>query len=58
MFNKYLMLYLTISSILFSIFFHPDCTVGLGISPNHTLRLVGYTTGGDSHPALKILFTC
>lgn len=40
------------------IFFHPDCTVGLGISPNHTLRLVGYTTGGDSHPALKILFTC
>lgn len=40
------------------IFFHPDFTVGLGISPNHTLRLVGYTTGGDSHPALKILFTC
>ncbi len=23
------------------IFFHPDYTVGLGISPNHALRLVG-----------------
>ena len=38
------------------IFFHPDCTVGFGVSPNHTLRLVGYTTGRDFHPALKILF--
>ncbi len=38
-----------------TIFFHPDCTVGLGISPNHALRLVGFTTGGESHPALKIL---
>ena len=38
------------------IFFHPDFTVGLGISPNHALRLVGYTTGRDFHPALKILF--
>ena len=37
------------------IFFHPDFTVGLGISPNHALRLVGYTTGGELHPALKIL---
>ena len=35
------------------IFFHPDFTVGLGISPNHALRLVGYTTGRESHPALK-----
>ena len=29
--------------------------VGFGITPNHALRLVGYTTGGESHPALKIL---
>ena len=36
------------------IFFHPDCTVGFGVSPNHALRLVGYTTGRESHPALKI----
>ena len=39
------------------IFFHPDCTVGFGVSPNHALRLVGYTTGRDLHPALKILFS-
>lgn len=37
-----------------SIFFHPDYTVGLGISPNHALRLAGYTAGRESHPALKI----
>ena len=42
-------------SLRYTIFFHPDCTVGLGISPNHALRLVGFTTGGESHPALKIL---
>lgn len=24
------------------IFFHPDYTVGFGITPNHALRLVGY----------------
>lgn len=40
------------------IFFHPDYTVGFGITPNHALRLVGYTTGGELHPALKILFNC
>jgi len=28
-------------------------TVGLGITPNHTLRLVGYTTGRETIPALK-----
>ena len=39
----------------YTIFFHPDCTVGPGITPSHALRLVGYTTGGESHPALKIL---
>lgn len=38
----------------FVIFFHPDCTVGFGVSPNHALRLVGYTTGRDFHPALKM----
>ena len=37
-------------------FFHPDYTVGFGVSPNHALRLVGYTTGRESHPALKIIF--
>ena len=42
-------------SLRHTIFFHPDYTVGLGISPNHALRLVGFTTGGESHPALKIL---
>ena len=35
------------------IFFHPDYTVGFGITPNHALRLVGCTTGRESHPALK-----
>ena len=39
----------------YTIFFHPDYTVGPGITPSHALRLVGYTTGGESHPALKIL---
>lgn len=34
-------------------FFHPDYTVGFGVTPNHALRLVGYTTGRDLHPALK-----
>ena len=24
------------------IFSHPDCTVGLGIAPNHAIRLAGY----------------
>ncbi len=38
------------------IFFHPDYTVGLGVSPGHALRLVGYTTGRDFHPALKIFY--
>ena len=30
-------------------------TVGFGITPNHALQLVGCTTGGELHPALKIL---
>ena len=36
------------------IFFHPDCTVGPGISPDHASRLAGFTAGRESHPALKI----
>ena len=40
-----------------SIFFHPDFTVGFGVSPNHALRLVGCTTGRESHPALKIFYS-
>ena len=43
-------------SIYFRLFFfHPDYTVGFGISPNHAFRLVGYTTGRELHPALKIV---
>ena len=38
-----------------TIFFHPDYTVGPGITPGHALRLAGCTAGGESHPALKIL---
>ena len=38
------------------IFFHPDFTVGPGISPGHAFRLAGCTAGGEFHPALKILF--
>ena len=38
------------------IFFHPDYTVGFGVTPNHALRLVGYTTGRESHPALKTFY--
>ena len=35
------------------IFFHPDCTVGPGISPDHASRLAGFTAGRESHPAPK-----
>ena len=37
-------------------FFHPDFTVGRGISPRHALAspsLAGYTAGGELRPALK-----
>ena len=50
-----------------STFFHPDCTVGFGVSACshcrritescpaglYSERLVGYTTGWDLHPTLK-----
>lgn len=47
-----------------SIFFHPDYTVGFGISPNPDLNLcqvlriaalADYTADREFHPALKIL---
>jgi hypothetical protein len=34
-------------------FFHPDYTVGCGITP-HQLALADYTAGGELHPAPKI----
>lgn len=37
------------------IFFHPDYTVGPGISPDPAFRLAGFTAGRESHPALKIV---
>jgi len=52
--SKYTNIYTYSATLL--IFFHPDCTVGFGISPNHALRLVGCTTGREFHPALKMLF--
>lgn len=39
------------------IFSHPDYTVGFGISPNHALRLAGFTAGREFHPALKIFYS-
>ena len=36
------------------IFFHPDFTVGPGISPGLPLRLAGCTASQEFHPALKI----
>jgi hypothetical protein len=32
------------------IFFHPDYTVGLGVSPNQPLWLAGYTAGQGFSP--------
>jgi|GEM_PF-6212617 hypothetical protein len=34
-------------------FFHPDYTVGTGVSPVHAFLLADYTAGGEFHPALK-----
>jgi len=35
-------------------FSYPDYTVGCGISPHPPFkRVVGFTTGRESHPALK-----
>ncbi len=38
------------------LFFHPDYTVGFGISPNQPRRLAGCTAGEELHLALKITF--
>lgn len=38
-----------------TIFFHPDFTVGPGISPDPAFRLAGFTAGRELHPALKII---
>jgi hypothetical protein len=34
-------------------FFHPDYTVDSGITPDHVLRLAGYTADRESHPTPK-----
>ena len=41
-----------------SIFFHPDCTVGSGVTPDHAIRLADWrlvpvTAGRELNPALK-----
>ena len=41
-----------------SVFFHPDCTVGSGIAPDHAIRLADWrllpvTAGRELNPALK-----
>ena len=38
----------------FSIFFHPDSTVGSGITPDHATWLADCTAGRELHPALKM----
>ena len=37
-----------------TIFFHPDSTVGTGITPDHAFRLADSTAGRELHPALKM----
>ena len=42
----------------YSVFFHPDCTVGSGIAPDHAIRLADWrllpvTAGRELNPALK-----
>ena len=40
------------------VFFHPDYTVGFGITPNQSYtRVAGCTAGRELHPAPKIIFT-
>ena len=40
----------------YGIFFHPDYTVGFGVTPNHAFRLAGFTAGRKFHPALKTTY--
>ena len=52
-------LYGALSHILHNvrlIFFHPDFTVGFGITPNQPIRLAGFTAGRESHPAPKTIY--
>ena len=40
------------------IFFHPDYTVGFGVSPNQPLaRVADFTASGEFHPALKTSYS-
>ena len=39
------------------IFFHPDFTVGIGITPILRNALADFTAGREFHPALKMLFS-
>ena len=40
------------------IFFHPDYTVGPGVSPGQPLSWVAdFTASGESHPALKTFYS-
>jgi hypothetical protein len=39
------------------IFFHPDYTVGTGITPVHAIRLADFTAGRETLPALKISYS-
>ena len=40
------------------IFFHPDYTVGFGVSPNQPFaRVADFTASGEFHPALKTSYS-
>lgn len=40
-----------------NVFFHPDCNCRLWNLTRSTFRLAGCTAGGESRPALKILYS-
>lgn len=39
-------------------FFHPDYTVGTGVTPVRRIALADFTAGRESHPALKNIPVC
>ena len=40
------------------IFFHPDCTVGIGLAPIRPPRwFADFTAGREFHPAPKTMYT-
>ena len=47
------MISLKFHAVSYKIFFHPDCTVGTGITPVQ-LALADFTAGRELRPALKI----